>query len=331
MEARRQVQQGGDPRVLPQHGAVRPGRVRHRGGRAGVPRQDGQRKNAPAEQQVTAAEAMVLVAMVKQPEANPDDPEGQPGYDPTRSARRAQNSIDRWSYIRDGHGRRWATSTAAEADATWRTRTPCRDYDPSARPVRPGPADRPGRQPRAERAAADRAVPGQAGRLHPQRRLPDRHHDRQAGPGRGRGGRRHPPATARRRRCAGQPPNWQAALVAVEPGTGRVLAYYGGNDGAGADYAGWYLRRGRGGPGLRRSTRRARRSRCTTWPRRCASNISPGAAVYDSPATKEFPASGRTKGSRDRAGPQRRHRGVPAQLHAGARPPSPRSTCRSSS
>ena len=42
--------------------------------------------NAPAAQQVTMAEAMVLVAMVKQPEPDPDDPEGQPGYDPTRSA-----------------------------------------------------------------------------------------------------------------------------------------------------------------------------------------------------------------------------------------------------
>src|SRR5262249_19275769 len=39
----------------------------------------------------------------------------------------------------------------------------------------------------------------------------------------------------------GQPANWQAALVAVEPGTGRVLGYYGGNNGTGADYAGWYV------------------------------------------------------------------------------------------
>ncbi len=31
----------------------------------------------------------------------------------------------------------------------------------------------------------------------------------------------------------GQPKNWQAALVAVEPGTGRILAYFGGKDGAG--------------------------------------------------------------------------------------------------
>src|SRR5206468_10472060 len=30
----------------------------------------------------------------------------------------------------------------------------------------------------------------------------------------------------------GQPADWQAALVAVEPGTGRVVAYYGGRRGA---------------------------------------------------------------------------------------------------
>ncbi len=38
----------------------------------------------------------------------------------------------------------------------------------------------------------------------------------------------------------GQPDNLQAAAVVVEPGTGRVLAYYGGADDAGVDYAGIY-------------------------------------------------------------------------------------------
>jgi membrane peptidoglycan carboxypeptidase len=37
-----------------------------------------------------------------------------------------------------------------------------------------------------------------------------------------------------------QPRNVQAAAVMVEPGTGRVLAYFGGHNGAGADYAGTY-------------------------------------------------------------------------------------------
>ena len=35
-----------------------------------------------------------------------------------------------------------------------------------------------------------------------------------------------------------QPTNLQASLVAIEPGTGRVLAYYGGHNGSGGDYAG---------------------------------------------------------------------------------------------
>ncbi|MET7401410.1 transglycosylase domain-containing protein [Dactylosporangium sp. NPDC005572] len=38
----------------------------------------------------------------------------------------------------------------------------------------------------------------------------------------------------------GEPVNLQAALVAVEPGTGAVKAYYGGDNGAGGDYAGSY-------------------------------------------------------------------------------------------
>lgn len=42
----------------------------------------------------------------------------------------------------------------------------------------------------------------------------------------------------------GQPGNLQAAAVVVEPGTGRVIAYYGGHDGTGADYAGFYVTAG---------------------------------------------------------------------------------------
>jgi membrane peptidoglycan carboxypeptidase len=42
---------------------------------------------------------------------------------------------------------------------------------------------------------------------------------------------------------SGQPKELQAAAVAVDPGTGRVIAYYGGPSGTGADYAAWYLDR----------------------------------------------------------------------------------------
>jgi membrane peptidoglycan carboxypeptidase len=47
-------------------------------------------------------------------------------------------------------------------------------------------------------------------------------------------------ATASRSVMHNQPKDLQAAAVSVEPGTGRVIAYYGGHNGAGADYAGWY-------------------------------------------------------------------------------------------
>ena len=40
---------------------------------------------------------------------------------------------------------------------------------------------------------------------------------------------------------SGQPENVQAAGAVVEPGTGRVLAYYGGHDGLGSDYASFYV------------------------------------------------------------------------------------------
>jgi membrane peptidoglycan carboxypeptidase len=39
----------------------------------------------------------------------------------------------------------------------------------------------------------------------------------------------------------GEPNNLQAAAVVVQPGTGSVRAYYGGDQGTGVDYAGWYV------------------------------------------------------------------------------------------
>src|SRR5262249_28684336 len=60
------------------------------------------RKSAPTAQQVTVAEAMVLAALVKQPEPNPADPDGQPGYDPARGGVAAANALMRWEYVRDG-------------------------------------------------------------------------------------------------------------------------------------------------------------------------------------------------------------------------------------
>ena len=60
-------------------------------------------------------------------------------------------------------------------------------------------------------------------------------------------------------------------------------------------------RRGRAPRSGSANIRRARRSRCTTWPRRCARTCR-CTRIWDSPATKEFPNSGR---SRHPAGPVR--------------------------
>jgi membrane peptidoglycan carboxypeptidase len=107
----------------------------------------------------------------------------------------------------------------------------------------------------------------------------------------------------------GQPKNWQAALVAVEPGTGRVLGYYGGNEGAGADYAGWHYDESGEASGFGQHP-----------PGSSFKVYDLAAAVeekisvkqhFDSPDTKEFPASDRTKTSP--AGPIRNAEHAPCQ------------------
>jgi membrane peptidoglycan carboxypeptidase len=194
-------------------------------------------KAAPPEQQLTWAEAMVLVAMVKQPYPDPADPLGHPGYDPTVGPEADANARQRFDYVR---GQLVAMGSLPEADAaalvfpdtvlpytvegnglespsgmvvnhvlselTYTEGSPfygAKDW----KFIREGGYQihttlNKGAQSAAE-AAASRAVAGS--------------------------------------RMAGQPANLQSALVAIQPGTGRVLAYYGGDDGKGADYAGIYV------------------------------------------------------------------------------------------
>lgn len=255
-------------------------------------------RNATPATQVTVAEAMVLAAMVKQPEPDPNDPEGNPGYDPTRNAKARENSIARWNYVRDGMAT-LGYLTREQADQLGYPDT-VKKFDAGAMqsgldlptglvvshalselsqvdPFRGKPADylRNGgfriittidkRVQEAAEAAADI---------------------------------RRPTAPEVFR---GQPKNWQAALVAVEPGTGRVLGYYGGSNGAGADYAGWYYDdagkpRGFGQhpPGSS--------FKVYDLAEALRQNLSMKSR-WDSPATKEFPDSGRTKDSA--AGPIR--------------------------
>lgn len=256
------------------------------------------RRDAPPAQQLTQAEAMVLCAMVKQPEADPNDPEGSPGYDPVRNALAKQNSIDRWNYIRDGMVKLGYLTPEQAANLA---------YPDSVRPIDKNAGqsglDRPtglvvnhvlaelrGTEP--FEGKTDEVIRDGGYRIVTtiDKRVQD------AAEAAADIRRDSAPEAVR-----GQPKNWQAALVAVEPGTGRVLGYYGGNSGSGADYAGWYYDEkgqargfGQHPPG----------SSFKVYD--LAAAVENGISVkqrFDSPDTKEFPASGRTKGSA--AGPIR--------------------------
>ena len=263
-------------------------------------------RNAPVSQQVTVAEAMVLVSMVKQPEPDPDNADASPGYDPTRGPKALENSKARWGYVRDGMVK-LGYLTPAEA-AELRYPETVKEYDPGSR-----------------QSGLDRPTGLVVAHALSELRQTDAFKDKPAGYIEDGGFRIVTTIDKRAQDAAeaaadirrstapsavrGQPKNWQAALVAVEPGSGRVLAYYGGNDGTGADYAGWYYA-------------------ADGTPRGFGSHP-PGSSfkVYDlaealrqkisvkshwnTPASKEFPASGRTKGSP--AGPIRNASSAPCQ------------------
>jgi membrane peptidoglycan carboxypeptidase len=58
-------------------------------------------KSVAPEFQLTWAEAVVLVAMVKQPYPDPADPQGHPGYDPTVSPEAEASARQRFDYVRE--------------------------------------------------------------------------------------------------------------------------------------------------------------------------------------------------------------------------------------
>lgn len=90
----------------------------------------------------------------------------------------------------------------------------------------------------------------------------------------------------------GQPGNLQAAAVVVQPGTGRVLAYFGGSDGTGADYAGWYYAANGKAAGFGAHPPGQTFDVYTLAAARAA-DISVR-SVWSSPEAREFPASGRS-------------------------------------
>lgn len=265
------------------------------------------RRDAPPAQQLTRAEAMVLCAMVKQPEADPADPEGSPGYDPARNATAKQNSIDRWNYIRDGMVKLGYLTPEEAANLAYPD-----DVKPIDRNAGQSGLDRPTglvvnhvlselRQADPFKGKPDDVVRNGGYKIVTtiDKRVQDAAEAaadirRDTAPG----------------AVRGQPGNWQAALVAVEPGSGRVLGYYGGNGGnGGADFAGWYYDEegqahgfGQHPPG----------SSFKVYD--LAAAVENGISVkqhFDSPDTKEFPESGRTKGSA--AGPIRNAEHAPCQ------------------
>ncbi len=145
--------------------------------------------SAKPEQQITVAEAMVLMAMVKQPEAAVNDPENLPGYDPRRSPKALELSKERWNYIK-GNMVGLNYLTQAEADAMTYPMSKdeaCGAGGHSVRPEEggdgPGPSLRSGRQPRAERAGQHPgfAVLRQEVGGDPRRRLQDHNDGRPAG------------------------------------------------------------------------------------------------------------------------------------------------------
>ncbi|HLT11279.1 MAG TPA: transglycosylase domain-containing protein [Micromonosporaceae bacterium] len=254
---------------------------------------------APLENQITLAEAMVLVAMVKQPEPDPNNPEGAPGYDPTRSPLARQNSIDRWHYIKQGLVETGAL-TQAEADALVYPDTVL-EYDPSKHQ---SGLDRPtglvvnhvlSELRQTEELGGDRPVDYIVnGGFRIVTTIDSR--AQQAAEAAADIRRETAPEAVR-----GQPENWQAALVAVEPGTGRVLAYYGGDAYNGADHAGWYYN-DEGNPAGFGYHPPGSTFKVYDLAEALRRGISVD-SVWDSPPTKEFPASGRTRDSQ--AGPVR--------------------------
>jgi membrane peptidoglycan carboxypeptidase len=196
------------------------------------------KRTAPPEQQITWAEAMVLVSMVKQPNPDPEDPVGHPGYDPSFSPEAKANSQNRWNYVKD---QLVATNVMSKADADKLVYPgdKVKPYDPNAGNGLETPAGMVVNHVLSELTH----TPGSPfygakdwryirdGGFQIYTTL--NHGVQQAAEGAADGFNGSSPMN-------GQPANLQDALVAVQPGTGRVLAYYGGHDGKGADYAGFY-------------------------------------------------------------------------------------------
>jgi membrane peptidoglycan carboxypeptidase len=192
------------------------------------------KKSAKPEDQITLAEAMLLVLMVKQPNPDPADPKGSPGYDPTYSPEAEHAARLRWDYVKS------QLIDMGKLKATDKIEFPLADvkkYDPKVGNGLDKPAGLVMNHVFSELVNSPGPFKGKTwesirdGGYKIYTTL-DYHAQMDA--------EAQADETLKGSQMYGQPTTLQAALVAVEPGTGRVLAYYGGHDGNGGDFAGIY-------------------------------------------------------------------------------------------
>ncbi|GIG87844.1 penicillin-binding protein [Plantactinospora endophytica] len=187
-------------------------------------------------EKLDVGEGAVLAGMIKQPVNDPQT--GVKGYDPAQNPEAAE---DRWNYVLNGMvEKKWLDP--AKRPATYPTVAKPRDASASVGVKTP--KGNVVNYVRAEMDAMglchDGAVPAGSAKPNCQttlatdgykittsidRRLQDAaeaaaQQEKKSSP------------------LSDQPENLQAALVSIDPKTGRVLAYYGGNSGVGIDYAG---------------------------------------------------------------------------------------------
>ena len=194
------------------------------------------KRTAPPEQQITVAEAMALVLMVKQPNPNPDNPKGEPGYDPTYSPEAEQNSRDRWNYVRG----QMVELKYLTPEENQKLEYPKASFKPDTKGSNGVEAP--------VGLVLNHVLSELTHSANSQFKGKDWKSIREGGykiyttivPGAQKAAEAAADETVSGSYMFGQPANLQSALVAVEPGTGRVLAYYGGHDGKGSDYAGFY-------------------------------------------------------------------------------------------
>jgi len=196
------------------------------------------KKTAKPEDQITLAQAMALVLMVKQPNPNPDDPEGEPGYDATLSPAAEKLSRERWTYVRGQMKELGYITPEQDATLAYPPLEQWKKYNPDIGNGVEKPAGLIINHVLSELNRSEGQFKGMSwkdireGGYKIYTTL--------------NGGAQTAAENAANEQIKGsvmngQPANLQAAMVAVEPGTGRVLAYYGGSDGKGSDFAGIYF------------------------------------------------------------------------------------------